>query len=784
MFSWSRKSVSRREAIRKDRPDTPARKWENLRASGVIVSLQIAALLWVAATGIMMFRQDVVPYRPGQYTHHDIISRVDFTFMDKQQLAQAQRLARQNAPRVYVAVPDALKPLEEKLLALPDLVAGVPTLNELSPELREALDAGSFTPLKEIRADERRRAAYNTAIREYVAALRAFDPAKPEKSFIILGLDRRTEERDAGREVIVRATDPKTGAALSAQVKTDLTFHPLQDKELLPRLARLADEKLADPVLAPKIAALTVKGLRPSYALDEGASAEEQNRAANVVTATQGQVNYRRNQPIVLKGEIDDGEWQILRAEHKAFVQTLDVNRLKQTLGLAGIVLLITVVLSAHVALYQPKVVRKHPRAVAIVALLLSMLLMAQLAGLGTNPLFVFGVAPTILVAMILTIAYDQRFAMGVASLHAVLVTIALGQGLSFFVILFAGLMTCCYLLDDIRTRSKLIEVGGATALAMMAATFAAGLMNMDPWPFIGKNCLYTGAAGIATGFVVLGILPFIEKTFRITTSMTLLELADASHPLLRRLSVEAPGTYNHSLQVATIAEACAESIHVNSLLCRVAAYYHDVGKINKPDYFCENQVDGVNRHMNLSPSVSLLIIIGHVKDGVELAKEYNLPTSIMPFIQQHHGTTLVEFFYHKASTKQGQTAPDQPAISEVQYRYPGPRPRTKEIAIVMIADAVESATRAMQEPSAGRIEALVHELVMKRLLDGQFDECDLSMREIQAIERSCVKSLLSIYHGRIAYPSSATIQQQPQPGATGAAAAGAPAPGSAIRTA
>src|SRR5439155_3467845 len=256
-----------------------------------------------------------------------------------------------------------------------------------------------------------------------------------------------------------------------------------------------------------------------------------------------------------------------------------------------------------------------------------------------------------------------------------------------------------------------------------------------------------------------LGILPFIEKAFRITTSMTLLELADVNHPLLRRLSAEATGTYNHSLQVATIAEACAEAIHVNSLMCRVASYYHDVGKINKPDYFCENQSDGVNRHLNLSPSVSLLIIIGHVKDGIELAREYNLPTSIFPFIQQHHGTTLVEFFYHQACEQQEHKAPDQPAISEVQYRYPGPRPKTREIAIVMIADAVESATRAMSEPSASRIEALVNDIVMKRLLDGQFDDCDLSMRDLHQIERTCVKSLLAIYHGRIAYPSSAPLQ-------------------------
>ena len=179
------------------------------------------------------------------------------------------------------------------------------------------------------------------------------------------------------------------------------------------------------------------------------------------------------------------------------------------------------------------------------------------------------------------------------------------------------------------------------------------GAVSLDPLRFIAKYCLYSGAAGLAVGFVVLGILPFVEKAFKITTSMTLLELADASQPLLRRLAIEAPGTYNHSLQVATLAEAAAEAIGANSLLCRVAAYYHDVGKINKADYFIENQVDGRNRHINLSPSVSLLIIIGHVKDGMELAKEYNLPASILPFIQQHHGTTLIEYFYHQACTRQ-----------------------------------------------------------------------------------------------------------------------------------
>jgi hypothetical protein len=343
--------------------------------------------------------------------------------------------------------------------------------------------------------------------------------------------------------------------------------------------------------------------------------------------------------------------------------------------------------------------------------------------------------------------------------LHGVLVTLALNQSLSYFLVLWVGVLTCCFLLDDIRSRSKLIEVGGATAIALILATVAAGLINLLPAQFIFRNCLYAGAAGLGVGFVVLGILPFVEKAFRITTGMTLLELADASQPLMRRLSLEAPGTYSHSLQVATLSEEAADAIHANSLLCRVGAYYHDIGKINKPDYFIENQQGRENRHLTLTPNMSLNIIIGHVKDGVEMAKEYNLPTSLLPFIQQHHGTTLVEYFYRQACDH---SDPDGPKIAEHEFRYPGPKPKSKEIAIVMLADAVESATRALSEPSANRIERLVHDLALRRLTDGQFDECDLTMRDLERIEQSLCKTLLSFYHGRIAYPSTATLSAPP----------------------
>ncbi len=739
-----KKSGARRAEIRKNRPDAGDSLVRRLRAEGGGVSLAVAVVFCAGAIAILLMREEVVRYRPGQWTRHDIVSRVDFTYHDEKQLAAARQNARASQPRVYKqSTPDPWKAAEEELLALPDRVKGL-TVAELPSDLKAVLDAGSLAKLQEYQAGPQRE-KYDKWVHGYIAAVRAL-------GLVIIPADQRQE--DATRTIVVE------GAA--TPLRTETTFTASMSEEIGSRLNRLAEQEFM-LMLQPKVVGLTLKHLGPTHVLDDVATAEARNRAEQAVPSSAGDVVKKANMPIVdvdgSGAEIKQEDWLLLKAENDAYLRTLGAVRWGQRAGLAGIVALMTAVGCVYVSRYQPRIIRNHARAAAIAVLLLAMLLLAQLAALGSSSIYFFGVAPTILVAMILTIAYDQRFAVGMATFHAVLVTLALDADLSFLMILESGVVSCCFLLDDLRTRSKLIEVGGATALAMIAATAAAGLMQFDPVQYIARNCLYAGAAGLSIGFVVLGILPFIEKAFRITTSMTLLELADASQPLLRRLSLEAPGTYNHSIQVATLAEEAAESIGAHSLLCRVASYYHDVGKINKAEYFVENQADGQNRHINLSPSVSLLIIIGHVKDGIEMAREYNLPTSLFPFIQQHHGTTLVEFFYHRACDT---CTPDQPNVSETQYRYPGPKPKSKEIAILMVADAVESACRAMPEPTASRIETLVHEIAMRRLQDGQFDESDLTMRELELIERSLVKTLLGIYHGRMAYPSTSSITSGP----------------------
>ncbi|MBN2064710.1 MAG: HDIG domain-containing protein, partial [Sedimentisphaerales bacterium] len=221
-----------------------------------------------------------------------------------------------------------------------------------------------------------------------------------------------------------------------------------------------------------------------------------------------------------------------------------------------------------------------------------------------------------------------------------------------------------------------------------------------------------------------------------------------------KRLAVEAPGTFNHSWQIGMLSEAAAEAIGANGLLCRVGCYYHDVGKLNKPRYFIENQQDSFNQHKELSPTMSRMIIVGHVKDGMELLEQYRIPRILRQFCETHHGTTLVQYFYHAATQKSSETGE---VVEESDFRYPGPKPRTKEAAIVMLADVVEGATRAMKDPTPSRIETLVHNMAMSRLQDGQLSDCDLTIRELSRIEHSLVKSLCAMYHGRISYPGSAS---------------------------
>jgi cyclic-di-AMP phosphodiesterase PgpH len=738
--SWFHRNTPRREAIRARQPAGPAwRRWAKDRS--VFASLGIALAFALAAGAIVMTRPAVTTWRPGQFVPHDVTSRVEFTYFDAARRADEQQRQRDAAPRVYVPEGDKWAAVEEKLLVLPQRVAELQP-EQIDADLKPFVDGPTLVKLQEIAA-RGPGGDWEESVHGYVGACRKLNLV------VIPDGSRRSE---LGRSI--RLSDRGSGGV----VRADAVLSPTLQEELAIKFTKPAIEGFGN-VLYPSVVRLTISWLGTTHTPDEAATAEARNAAAAAVPATAGEVRVRPGQMFVRAGEIDVNEWRLLRAEQRAYQEKVG-GVWGQRGGLLASVLVLTIALAAYVARDQPRVVRNHARATGVAALLLSMLLLAQLAALGSSPLYIFAVTPTIIAAMILAIAYDQRFALVVGLMHALLVTLGTGASPSFFLILLVGIVACCGGIDELRTRDKLIRVGGVTGLALGAAAAASGLVAGDPISYLGQTAMYAATSGLIAGFLVQGILPFIERAFRITTGMTLLELADVSQPLLRRLASDAPGTWSHSLNVATLAEQAAEAIGADALLCRCGAYYHDVGKVNKPNYFMENQQgQDANRHLNLSPSVSLLIIIGHVKDGVQLAREAGLPTILHSFIEQHHGTTLIEFFYREACSRSEKAKlPLAPEVSQEQYRYPGPKPRSRETAILMLCDAVESACRAMTEPTAGRIEGVVHELTMRRLSDGQFDECPITMKELGLIERSLVRTLTSLYHGRVAYPSTKAL--------------------------
>lgn len=330
-----------------------------------------------------------------------------------------------------------------------------------------------------------------------------------------------------------------------------------------------------------------------------------------------------------------------------------------------------------------------------------------------------------------------------------------------------SGMLTVL-LTHNLRNRAQLLRAGFFVGLLVMVLCCIMGVINLQAWDYnlTGVLVCLAVAFGVSmlTSVLISGVLPIIEGAFKIITPISWLEMADMNRPLMKRLQMEAPGTFHHCLMVAQLAEAAAEAIGANPIECRVEAYYHDIGKMQNPLYFIENIMDGPNPHDELTPSMSARIIIDHVQDGVALARENNLPRPLVDVIEQHHGTSLAYFFYRKAlqyrdeilsRVESGLASPDDvPEVVESNFRYKGPNPQSKETGIVSLADIVESATRSMGKISCEEMQKRVDELLKQRVVDGHLDDCGLTFGDLKKIRNSFIKTLKSIHHNRIAYPS------------------------------
>lgn len=375
--------------------------------------------------------------------------------------------------------------------------------------------------------------------------------------------------------------------------------------------------------------------------------------------------------------------------------------------------------------------------------------------------------------AILVRLLLNSEIALGFSILIGILSGLLLDNSLFFAIYFFIGSLIGAHKVWRTQQRLALIKAGLFVGIAnlLMVGFYTLILSRgggitpgdipslntpaQNPPLLLGiaLNIMFAFGGGIVASILVTGILPILEIIFGYTTDITLLELANMDHPLLRDMIIRAPGTYHHSILVGSLAEAASEVIHVNPVLARVGSYYHDIGKMKIPHYFIEN-VRGSRRteHDKIKSSLSALVIISHVKDGVELARQYRLPGGIIDCINQHHGTSIIKFFYEKAKKTANKDAGDNQDLIDQKYRYPGPKPQTKEAGIIMLADAVEASVRVLNEPTPARIKGLVHKTINDIFNDGQLDGCELTLKDLHHIAESFTRSLSGVYHQRIDY--------------------------------
>jgi putative nucleotidyltransferase with HDIG domain len=437
-------------------------------------------------------------------------------------------------------------------------------------------------------------------------------------------------------------------------------------------------------------------------------------------------------------------------------------DRFMKIAGTAGLVLAFLLISIGFLQLAKPEVLHSDSKTLLLVVLSLLSLLACKGVLYLSNDLRLFSpwlveyLLPLSLAPLLASILMGGTVAIALGLWNSLITAILFNSNIVFatsiVVTVVAALAT-----RAVRRRTHIVRAGFSIGIVNVLLVLSFAALNQQTLPVMASQAIAGLIGGLVTALIVTLLIPVFEISFGITTDLTLLELSDMGHPLLQRLAMEAPGTYHHCLMVANLGQAAAQEVGANALLVRICAYYHDIGKLSKPEFYSENTHLRENPHDDLSPSMSTLVILSHVKEGVGLVQRYKLPKLVADAIEQHHGTGLISYFYHRAKQLQeaGQSGGPKAngrSINEQDFRYPGPKPQTPENAILLLADAVEAASRSMEKPTPTRVENLVSDIVAGKLADGQLDECHLTLAQLNIIKRSFVFSLTNMLHGRTSY--------------------------------
>lgn len=768
-FFGSKKSRTALAASLRDSSKLSSRLRELLSNRGTASRLSVCLLTILILMVAVESWKAPFPYRLGMFSEHGIVASFSFKVANPIETDRERTQKESEVPYYFKQQPDLIDKLPGLLKEDLDRIANAKSLDELNADTRAELGLTPSRRLKQFKDQLPEEPEQTFAeLKPLVSSPDSNDTQKikdlvddftklisPLATYGIVNENDLTQNQiRAGDEIAI--INEKTGKLLKVT-----TFD-----------IRLPDQLSANGGVGRPLEDNVYKRLTPLKAVlshwiyfqapttltyDAQRTLKERTQARNLVEEIFD--TFQRGTILVEPGQlIDDSQLALLRAEYEAKEKAVPSYERAIRVTIIFLMLVVLAVLNGYHLLRNKKAVA---RTVSRLSIYLSVIILTIfLARLLSYDPWRAEVLPLVVTVMVFAIVYDQMMAILTALSLSLVLCLSTGAPLGNFVVLMSVSAVAVTSLANVSSRSTLIKLGFGMGLTYFLVYWGINLINNQVLSngFFDQQVVWESLQGagwcLAAGYLVAGSLPFVESLFGVVTDISLLEMSNVSHPLLQELVRRAPGTYNHSISVATIGEAAADKIGANGLLVRVAAYYHDIGKMLKPQYFIENMAQGSESlHDNLAPAMSTLIIIGHVKDGVDLARQHNLPQPIIDFIEQHHGTTLVEYFFREAE-KQADLSPDHKTdAEESSFRYPGPRPQTREAGVMMLSDAVESASRTLSDPTPKRIKSLVHSLVMKRLLDGQFNECSLTLSEINIVEESLVKSLIGIYHGRIKYP-------------------------------
>ncbi len=469
-------------------------------------------------------------------------------------------------------------------------------------------------------------------------------------------------------------------------------------------------------------------------------------------TEKRKQAAIKSTEPVretVKKGQVLVRRGDIVTAEQIYAMEELGLHRgsVSETriFGLAIFVLAVMGLIIGYLYKFSPEVYDNDMHLVLLGGIILLTLALGKLAHLYSD-----FAAPIAAGALLTAILIDTRLGVFVSIALALLFGVIVENDIRAVAVALVGCLTGVYSVSKLSHGYSLTKTGLWIAAMNFVAVASTGFLEQLGGRQILWQGLHGAVSGIASAVITIGFLPYLEHTFNITTPVKLMELANPSNPLLQRLLLDAPGTYHHSVLVGNLAETAADVIGADPVTVRVGAYYHDIGKIKRPYFFIENQTESENPHEKIAPSLSTLIVTSHVKDGLDLCRDYKLPQVIMDIVQQHHGTMLVSYFYRRATETE-----HSECIIEADFRYEGPRPQTKEAALVMLADACEAAVRSLSRPNVNRIEATVRKIIRERLHDGQLDDCTLTLKDLNIIGDVFIRVLSSMFHTRIEYPDA-----------------------------